>query len=347
MRDSHELFPEPDAGPTTSYGGSYRLFDFTRVARYPLATRQNKVRLEHLLDPAQVLEAPLAFDSPELRAVARQLVEARSRGLPVLWFNGAHLIKNGMGPLVIDLIERGIISHYATNGAGSIHDFELALLGQTSENVPNALRLGQFGFAYETGRYMNLAINRGYAKGWGLGESLARFILGETSGGEVHFSHPDVSVVARAYRKGIPVTVHVAIGTDILHQHPEFRGEATGATTGWDFAIFAASVERMSQGGVFVNVGSAVIGPEVLLKSVSMCANVGCPPMGLITADFDFRFVELSDVRDESRPGYYFRDVKSVVTRIPEAFGGRGFYVQGDQRLTIPALYKLVVEMMA
>ncbi|MDZ7374331.1 MAG: hypothetical protein ONB23_10225 [candidate division KSB1 bacterium] len=328
-----------------TYAGSFSIFDYGRVKRYPLSTRRNKVKLAHLVQPSEILQAPLALDTPELRAVASHIVEARKRGCPVIWFNGAHLIKNGLGPLVIDLLERGLITHYATNGAGCIHDFELALIGETSENVPNALGLGEFGFAYETGRFLNLAVRQGFARGWGFGESVARLIVGELQIEGVHFSHPEVSVLARAFRLGLPGTVHVGIGTDILHQHPEFDGAATGAASAWDFAIFAATVERMHGGGVFVNVGSAVIGPEVLLKSVSMAANVGKPPQGLVTADFDLRPVRWEEVRDEGCATYYFRDVKSVVTRIPEAFGGRGYYIQGDQKVTIPSLYKIIVEM--
>ncbi len=326
------------------YAGSYDIFDYSRIKRYPIAERPNKVALSDLVKPEEVLAAPLGFDSAELRQVVQHLVRARELGLPVIWFNGAHLIKNGLGPLVIDLMKRGVITHYATNGAGIIHDFELAMIGETSENVPNALPEGKFGLAYETGHYLNTAINEGYARGWGMGEAVARFILETGPERGVAFPHREVSVTASAYRLGIPVTVHVGIGADILHEHPEFDGAATGGTSGWDFAIFAATVEKMTRGGMFINVGSAVAGPEVLLKSVSMAANVGNRPSGLITADFDLRPVDLSDVRDESRPGYYFRDVKSIVTRIPEAFGGKGHYVRGDQHVTIPALYKLLVE---
>ena len=327
------------------YRGSYDTFDYSRLNRYPIATRPNKVKLADLVDPGAVLDSPLPFDSPELRAVVEAIVEAHRNGWPVLWFNGAHLIKNGMGPLVVDLIKRGIVKHYATNGAGTIHDFELAMAGETSENVPNALPEGKFGLAYETGRYMNLAINQGYERGWGLGEALARFVLGEQPEGEkVDFPHKDVNVFVAAYRAGIPVTVHVTIGADILHEHPEFDGAATGATSGWDFAVYAATVEKMVNGGVVLNVGSAVTGPEVLLKTVSMASNVGNPPGKIVTGDFDMRPMDPQQVRDESKPIYYFRDLKSVVTRIPESFGGRGYYIQGDQKKTIPALYKLLVE---
>jgi hypothetical protein len=274
--------------------------------------------------------------------VVEAILEARRAGKPVMFFTGGHLVKNGLSPLAIDLIQSGLITHYATNGSGSIHDFELAMVGETSEVVPNALPRGEFGMAYETGKYMNDAAIHGNSLKLGLGESLARMILGEPFPYEVEFRYPELSIIAAAYRANVPATVHVTMGTDIINQHPNFDGEAMGGTSGRDFGIFAAHVERMDHGGVMLNVCSAVTGPEVYLKAISMAANVGHAPKGIISGNFDLRPANPEHVTDESKPTYYFRDNKSVVTRIPEAFGGKGYYVMGNQLETLPALYQLL-----
>jgi len=325
------------------YHGRYSIFDFSKVYTYPLAERKNKTHLSDLIDLQDLQRSPLRWDDPNLRMVAQVMVRCHREGREVIWFNGAHLIKNGLSPIVNDLIRRGLITHYATTGAGTIHDFELSLIGETSEHVPQGLPKGLFGMAHETGQYMNDAVIHGNRLKLGLGESLARMIQGEAFPYVVDLPHRDVSILAAAYEKGIPVTVHVTLGADILHQHPNFDGEAYGGTSGRDFGILAATVTRLA-GGMFLNVGSAVTGPEVLLKAVSMAANVGSPPSGITTADFDLRPIVDQDIRDENKPTYYLRDIKSVVTRIPEAFEGRGYYIFGDQRRTLPALYQLVVQ---
>jgi hypothetical protein len=158
------------------------------------------------------------------------------------------------------------------------------------------------------------------------------------------FSHPDVSMLATCYKKNVPFTVHVGIGTDVIDQHPSFNGSAKGGCSGRDFLIYTSEITKLSEGGMVFNIGSAVTGPEVLLKAVSMSSNIGKVPQGIITADFDLRVFDPAQSKDESAQCYYFRDQKSVVTRIPEAFGGKGFYVQGNQRQTIPLLYKMIIE---
>ncbi len=261
---------------------------------------------------------------------------------------GAHPIKLGLSPLIISLMERGILTHVAGTGATAIHDFELALIGETSENVPNALPQGNFGMAAETGQLINAALAAGFRRGLGFGECLGRLILGEAMPRRVAFAHPELSILAAGVRLKIPVTIHAGIGTDIIDQHPSFDGAAKGGTSGFDFGIYAASVDRLgadskpasAAAGVVLNVGSAVTGPEVLLKAVSMAANAGSPPTGIVTANFDMRPVAPKDADDGGKPTYYFRDNKSVVTRIPAAFGGKGYYVCGDLKHTIPALYK-------
>jgi hypothetical protein len=177
-------------------------------------------------------------------------------------------------------------------------------------------------------------------------EDFRRQVLSRLAGENsfVNFLHPEVSVLAACYRSDVPFTVHAGIGTDVTDQHPSFDGEAKGGCSGRDFLIFANEVAKFADGGVFLNIASAVTGPEVFLKAVSMAANVGNVPRNIITADFDLRDYSPEQMTDESAQSYYFRDQKSVVTRIPQAFSGRGYYVQGDQKQTIPLLYKRILE---
>lgn len=339
------------------YKGRYKAFDASQIETYPVATRSNKVKLGNLVFPKDV--AGLSLDVSQqvrrdVRAVAEAVVAARRAGKPVILFTGAHLIKNGLGPLLLDLVERDCVTLVAGNGATTIHDFELALIGETSENVPAALDKGLFGMAYEFG-YINMALSVGNEQKLGYGESLGRMICEESFRREVfaraakppsQFAHPEVSVLAACYRRGVPFTVHVGIGTDVIDQHPSFDGQAKGGCSGRDFLLYTNEVTKLTEGGVVLNVGSAVTGPEVLLKAVSMAANVGCVPHGILAADFDLRMHEPRQMTDESAPCYYFRDQKSVVTRIPEAFGGKGLYIQGDQKQTIPLLYQQITECM-
>ena len=342
---------------TMEYEGRYKAFDATRIRTYPLSTRSNKVKLSDLVCPKDV--AAFAFDLPEktkddICVVAEAVAAARHEKKPVILFTGAHLIKNGLGPLLVDLVERGAVTLVAGNGATAIHDFELALVGETSENVPAALDQGRFGMAYEFA-YINLALSVGNQQKLGYGESLGRMLCDEPFRRAVlaqagradavpEFRHLEVSVLAACYRRGIPFTVHAGIGTDVIDQHASFDGQAKGGCSGRDFLIYTNEVAKLTHGGVVLNIGSAVTGPEVLLKAVSMAANVGAVPHGILTADFDLRPHEPGQMTDESAPGYYFRDQKSVVTRIPEAFGGRGLYLRGDQKQTFPFLYRTILE---
>ena len=326
-----------------TYQGAYPFFDAARVRTYPLAERPNKVTLADLVDLDR-LAAPEAGEGTEtLDAVAEAVRSTRAADRPVICFLGAHPIKLGLSPIFIDLMERGVLTHVAGTGATAIHDFELALIGATSENVPDALPRGRFGMARETGAYVNAVAAAGYARGLGLGEALGRAILGERMPETIACRHPEWSLLAAGVRLGIPVTLHVGIGTDITDQHPGFDGAAKGGASGFDFGVYVASVARLADGGVVLNIGSAVTGPEVLLKAVSMAANASAPPVGLVTANFDLRPVEPADAADEDTPTYYFRDNKSVVTRIPAAFGGVGHYVRGHFRNTLPALYQRLV----
>jgi len=325
------------------YKGAYEFFDAGGINPYPIAERPNKVTLDNLVHLDNLAVPDRLMDDAALNAAARAIIAARAKDNPVILFTGAHPVKLGLSPIVLDLMERGMLTHVAGTGATAIHDFELALIGETSENVPNALPDGRFGMARETGHHMNAAIAEGFRRGLGLGESLGRLVLGEPMPERLECPHPEVSIFAAGVRLGIPVTVHVGIGTDIIDQHPGFDGAAKGGTSGFDFGVYVASVARLTGGGVVLNVGSAVTGPEVFLKAVSMAANVGRPPRGIVTANFDLRPVVPEDVTDENKPTYYFRDNKSVVTRIPAAFGGTGHYVRGNFRQTIPALHKKLV----
>ncbi len=273
---------------------------------------------------------------------------------------GAHTIKNGLAPLLIRLMERGFITHLASNGAAAIHDFEIAMLGHTSEDVASSLENGTFGMAEETGAYMNRAIRAGARDGLGMGEALGRWLAeltpqspaagaGESSGREAspmtagRFLCRDYSLLYTAYRLGIPYTVHVAIGTDIIHQHPECDFAATGFATGQDFKIYCATVCDLD-GGVFCNFGSAVMGPEVFLKALSIARNLGHRVREITTANFDLVPLEPDYRRPASpdRPEYYYRPKKNIVIR-PVSLGGRGYHIVGDHRATIPNLARLVL----
>jgi hypothetical protein len=340
------------------YDGRYIAFDLGQVNTYPLRTRANKVVLDDLVRPADIDKLKLDLPdevSTDVETIARTIVSSRKAGKPVVVFTGAHLIKNGLGPLLADLVKRDLVTLVAGNGATAIHDFELALIGQTSESVPNALGKGRFGMAYEFA-YFNCALSVGDKYKLGLGESLGKMICDEGFCSEVlalakkddsprDFAHPEVSVLAACYENNVPFTVHAGIGTDVVDQHPSFDGRIKGGCSGRDFLIYTNEIAKLTGGGVVLNIGSAVTGPEVLLKAVSIAANTGSVPRNIITADFDLRDCQRETLSDESLQGYYFRDQKSVVTRIPQSFAGKGYYIHGDQKQTFPLLYKRVVQL--
>ena len=339
------------------YDGKYKIFDISKINTYPLSTRSNKVKLDDLINPGDIDN--IAIDLPDkicsdIETIANEIIFARKSNKPIVLFTGAHLIKNGLGPLLADLVKRGLLNLVAGNCATAIHDFELALIGQTSENVPDALGKGEFGMAYEFA-YINCALSVGDENNLGLGESLGKTICDEDFRSKVldlaasnnshhSFNHPRVSVLAACYQNNIPFTVHAGIGTDVIDQHPSFDGRAKGGCSGRDFLIYSNEITKFTNGGVILNIGSAVTGPEVLLKAVSMAANTGSVPNNIITTDFDLRTHEPKAMSDESKEGYYFRDQKSIVTRIPQAFNGKGFYIQADQKQTFPLLYKNIIE---
>ena len=361
------------------YKGAYKLFDAARVRTYPLRVRPSKVQVADFLDVAALRRAEIRCptepwfrdgrpgggpdQSAGLQELAGHIVDCHRAGKPVVVLTGAHPIKNGQIPIVIVLIRRGVVTLYSTNVAGAIHSFEFALTGASSESVRDALPTGEFGMAFETGAYLNCAVEIGWAAGIGLGEAMGRLycdaefrkkvidraLADRADTGEYFkpyegFPFADACVFAAAYRKGIPVCVHASVGTDITDQHDSFNGAAKGATSGADFLVFAEEMCRFTEGGVVLNVGTAIMGPEVLLKAVSMAANTGRAPNGLVTGDFDVRpFVFDDDRRDESQAYYYLRDQKSVATRIPKVFGGVGYYFQGLHEATLPPLYQYVM----
>jgi hypothetical protein len=249
---------------------------------------------------------------------------------------GAHVIRAGAAPLLIRLMEEGCVTHFALNGAGGIHDFEFALIGATTESVAKYISEGQFGLWQEDGLY-NEAVNCGAREGLGFGEALGKFIW------ESGFPHRQYSLLAAGYRRQVPVTVHVGIGCDIVHEQPNADGAAIGEATYRDFLIYAHTVETL-EGGVFLNFGSAVIGPEVYLKALSMARNVkrqqGETIGDFTTAVFDLLPLEDKDIREappKSDPRYYFRPWKTIMARTVEG-GGQSHYVQGQHRDTVAAL---------
>lgn len=312
----------------------YKAVDLSKVRTYPLTQRENQVNLEDLVTPDKPFQT---LDNPELLEVSERVVRARLAGRPVIWMIGAHVVKRGLSPMLIDLMERGVITHLASNGATTIHDFEIALMGHTSEDVAKSLADGSFGMAEETGAGINQAIQQGANLGLGYGEALGKWIDDHAES----FSYRENSIVHTAYRLGIPYTVHVAIGTDIIHQHPLADFAAIGFTSGQDFKVFTAAVCDL-EGGVFCNFGSAVIGPEVFLKALSIARNLGNPVRVFTTANFDL--VDLGDYRasiGDDSTDYYYRPRKNIINR-PVLLGGRGFHIVGDHLVTIPNLYHQV-----
>ncbi|MCK5821863.1 MAG: hypothetical protein KAH17_08250 [Bacteroidales bacterium] len=341
------------------YKGIYKIFDAEKIKTYPVSERTNKFKLSDLLKPEDIDR--MSFDVSEeaegnISLLAREIISAREKNNPVLFFTGGHLIKNGLSGLLGDLVKRGLITMISGNAATSIHDFELALIGETSEYVPQALEKGQFGMAYEF-NYINAAINLGDKYCLGYGEAVGKMICDKQFRDEAvktlkpdhpsfEFMHPDISLQAICYENKVPLTIHVGIGTDVIDQHAYFDGRAKGGCSGRDFLIYAKEISELTEGGVVLNVGSAVTGPEVFLKAASMAGNIGNIPKGIITANFDLRTYNPDDFTNENAVGYYYRDQKSIVTRVPQAYGGQGYYVGGNQKQTLPLLYKKLLQLL-
>ncbi len=309
----------------------YEEFDLSRVHTYPLASRHSKTRVEQFARPlapggtfnAWFQSLPATLGAQDLRRVVHAIVDARHRGAGIVWGVGAHVIKTGLAPVLIDLMRRGFVSALAMNGAGVIHDFEIALSGGTSEDVDEALGAGRFGMADETGRTLNAVIRQAAAAGRGLGQAVGAYLA------EANPPHAEVSLAANAHRLGIPLTVHVAVGTDIIHMHPEASGAAIGDTSLRDFRYFTSCVARLA-GGVYLNCGSAVVLPEVFLKAVALVRNQGIALDDLTTVNVDF-------LRQ-------YRPQTNVVTRPVAGTQGRGLSLIGHHEVLIPLIAAAVLD---
>lgn len=316
----------------------YVAFDRDQLKLRPLGERTNDMSLSNLL---RLEDTAPPFGHPDLAAVAASLQQARERGAARILMFGGHLLKSGVSRYVIDLIQRGVLTHLAMNGACAIHDFELALIGATTESVARYIRTGEFGLWSETG-LLNDCINA--APGLGFGEAAG----GHIAGGK--YPHRDLSVLAAAYRADVPATVHVGVGYDIIHEHPNCDGAALGAASYRDFLVFANSVQKL-EGGVVLSFGSAVMAPEVYLKALSMGRNVerqhGREIRHFTTGVFDLMPMPGDFHREppKTEAAYYFRPRKTMLIRTVTD-GGTSYYFEGDHRATFPALWRAMGEML-
>jgi len=305
---------------------------FGGARTYPLASRKSKVSVRDFAKPSgsnssltKFLDSlPRFLAANDLRQLLAAVHRARKQHAPILWGIGGHVIKVGLGPILIDLMKRGFVSGIAMNGAALIHDFEIALAGNTSEDVEAGLGAGQFGMASETGEYINEFSKLAARLHIGYGEAAGQFL----NSGVLNVKHAASSVLVAAYKQRIPVTVHIAIGTDIPHMHPAADGPCLGAATFLDFRLFCALVKQMHPGGIYLNWGSAVLLPEVFLKAVSVVRNLGVPLQPITTANFDFI--------------QHYRPLQNVVKRpTVSARGGRqqesrGYAITGHHELLMP-----------
>jgi hypothetical protein len=311
--------------------------DLSRVRTVPIERRPNKVRAEEFAKPpagsghsfAEFLDSlPDVLVARDFARVVDAVVAAVRAGRGVVVMLGGHVVKTGCAPVLIDLMRRGVITHVGMNGSAAIHDYEIARFGGTSEDVAAGLRDGTFGMAEETGRGLNEAFVAGMRAGWGMGESVARALAGETS-----LAHPELSVLLNAWRLGVPATVHAALGAEIIHQHPAANGAAIGDTSHRDFRRLAGSLPRLDDGGVVLNLGSAVIMPEVFLKALTIARNLhDGTPQGFVTCDLDMQ--------------RHYRPRMNVVQR-PTLQSGRGYEITGHHEIMVPLLAWAVVERLA
>ena len=312
---------------------------FGAVHTYPLASRKSKVSVREFAKPPAVnisftkfLDSlPKILATVDLRQLLGAIHAARKKRTAILWGIGGHVIKVGLGPLLVDLMKRGFVSGIAMNGAALIHDFEIALAGNTSEDVEAGLGKGQFGMAEETGKYLNEIAKLAHRLRIGYGEAAGQFL----NSGILEVKHANSSVLFAAYKQRIPVTIHLAIGTDIPHMHPAAYGAALGDATHHDFRLFCALVQQMHPGGVYLNWGSAVLLPEVFLKAVSVVRNLGVPLRPITTANFDFI--------------QHYRPLQNVVRRPTASVRGRGgaeshgYAITGHHELLLPLVAAALV----
>ncbi len=308
--------------------------EFTDLRAEPLARRPSKVTPRDFARPLKpgarfkdfLDTLPHLLAANDFRRLVAALRAARSKRKPILWGLGGHVIKTGLAPILIDLMRRGYVHGIATTGAALIHDFEIALAGRTSEDVEAQLTRGRFGLAHETGLYLNEAAVGAARSGLGLGEATGKLLTNPRIGAK----HLDVSLLAAAYRKRVPFTVHVAIGTDIFHVHPSADGAALGAASYRDFRLFCALVKQMNNGGVYLNVGSAVILPEVFLKALAVVRGLGHPLKNFTTANLDFQ--------------QHYRPTQNVLRRPAAALHADAIALTGPHELLLPLLAAALIE---
>jgi hypothetical protein len=309
----------------------YEEFDLSDVRTYPLDSRRSKAKIADFARPIAPRgtfkewfdSLPAILGARDVRRVVEAMVGARRRGAGIIWGIGAHVVKTGVSPVLIDLMRRGYVSALAMNGAGIIHDFEVALAGATSEDVDEALGPGRFGMAEETGRLLNQVIAEAADEELGLGQAVGRYLS------RAKAPHGEKSLTATAHELSVPVTVHVALGTDIIHMHPHASGAAIGDVSLRDFRYFTSCVARL-QRGVYLNCGSAVVLPEVFLKAVALARNRGVDLEGLTTVDIDFMRM--------------YRPQTNVVTRPVAGTNGVGISLIGHHEILIPLIAAAVIE---
>ena len=308
-----------------------KAIDFDAIKTYPLRERENKVKKEEF---AKVSRPQSSFDdfleslpgllaAKDFRTLVGAILNARRNKKPVVVALGGHVIKCGLAPVLNDLIKRGVITHLAMNGSASIHDFEIAMIGQTSEEVARSIKDGTFGMAEETGRMMNEAMRQGVKQGVGAGQAIAQKIL------RGDFPYRNLSVQCQALEHGVSTSVHIAIGTDIIHQHPAADGAVLGEATFKDFQLLCQKVCEMDGGGVFLNIGSAVMIPEVFLKAVSIARNLGFGLKNFVTANMDMIA--------------HYRPRENIITR-PHINGSRGISLIGHHEIMVPLLARAIIE---
>ncbi len=307
--------------------------DLAQLSTYPLDSRHSKVTVNDFARPlndAQARAASALLNSlpdilavQSLRAVAQAMLQAQTNRKAIIWGAGGHVIKTGLAPVIIDLMRRGFVTAIALNGSGVIHDFEIALIGSTSEDVDEALGQGAFGMAEETGRMLNDAIRLGARDDIGLGEAVGRVLS------ELQPPFAAYSLLHEAYRHKIPVTVHATIGADIIHLHPNADGASIGQTSHQDFRLLTSIVKELDGGGVYLNLGSAVTLPEIFLKAVTVVRNLGVPLQNFTTANFDFI--------------QHYRPNTNVVKRPVANGAGKGYSLTGHHELMIPLLAAAII----
>jgi hypothetical protein len=307
------------------------MINIKNVKTYSIKNRPSKVNLAYFAKaPSRRRAFSAFFDSlpnilkaKQIRSIVKGIVEARKKKKSVIFMSGAHVIKCGLSPVVIELINKKVITCIVLNGAGIIHDFEIALAGETSEDVGEGLKDGKFGMAKETADFINCAVTEGVCEGYGLGYSVAKKIA------DSKLRYKNLSILYNAYKNNVPVCVSVAIGTDIVHQHPSFDAAAAGEGSLRDFHLLAGNICGLNEGGVVLNFGSAVILPEVFLKALNLARNLGNKVKNFTTANFDMI--------------HHYRPAQNIVSR-PTADSGNGYYIIGHHEIMLPLLAQAVIE---